>query len=266
MARLIVVVLVALYVAMAVGCSVFQRSLLYYPTHDRLDVMARAAATAGFERWTNRDGEVIGWKRITPGGNSGGELLITHGNGGAAFHRVDYARPLRDAARLDVYILEYPGFGARAGKPSQRSLFEAADEAFALLPKKSPVYLLGESLGTGVASYLAGTHSNEVAGVMLFAPYNTLDDVAQYHVRILPARWLMHDHFKSEEFLRTYRGPIAVIVGGNDTVIPAKFGRRLFDQYAGPKRFWEIPDAGHNTLQPRDATFWRELQVFLMRK
>ncbi len=224
--------------------------------------MERLAQSVGFERWKNAAGESIGWKRLAPARPAGGEMLITHGNGGAAFHRVDYAKPLRDAARLDVFILEYPGFGDRAGKPSQKSLFDAAEDAFQSMPHRAPVYLLGESLGTGVAAYLAGKHPAEVAGVLLFAPYNNLDAVAQYHVRILPARWLMHDHFRSEEFLQSYHGPLAIVVGGNDRVIPAKYGRRLFDNYQGPKRLWEIPEAGHNSLQPANAPFWHEVETF----
>lgn len=224
--------------------------------------MERAARSAGFERWKNSAGQAIGWRRLSPVQPAGGELLITHGNGGAAFHRMDFAKPLRDAMHLDVYILEYPGFGDREGRPSQKSLFDAADEAFEALPKRAPVYLLGESLGTGVTAHLAGTYPTNVAGAVLFAPYNNLGDVAQYHFRILPARWLLSDHFESETFLARYHGPVAIVVAGKDTVVPAKFGRRLYAGYRGPKRLWEFRDAEHNSLQPAPADFWKEVQTF----
>ncbi len=50
---------------------------------------------------------------------------------------------------------------------------------FTLLSTNQPIYLVGESLGTGVATYLAGTYSNKIAGVILISPFNRLTDVAQ---------------------------------------------------------------------------------------
>ena len=163
---------------------------------------------------------------------------------------------------MDVYILEYPGYGDRPGSPSPTALLESAEDAFRSLPKSVPVYLVAESLGTGVACHLAGTHPAEIAGVLLVAPYNTLVDVAQYHVRILPAHWLLRDRFPSQEYLRPYRGPVAILVAGKDRVVPEKFGRRLFDAYAGPKRLWTIPNADHESIRQQSTEFWQEVGAF----
>jgi pimeloyl-ACP methyl ester carboxylesterase len=104
--------------------------------------------------------------------------------------------------------------------------------------------------GTGVAAYLAGTHPDQVAGVVLFAPYNRLADAAQYHYPILPVHLLLVDRFPSEDYLRNYHGPVGVLVAGEDQVVPEKFGRRLYDGYAGPKRFgnfhWTTMDRSWN--------------------
>ena len=121
---------------------------------------------------------------------------------------------------------------------------------------------LGESLGTGVAAYLAGTYPGRVAGVVLFAPYNRLADVAQYHLRILPVDWLLVERFPSEDYLRQYHGPVGVFVGGKDNVVPEKFGRRLYEGYAGPKRIWEFPEANHWTVTERTPGDWKEIIDF----
>jgi pimeloyl-ACP methyl ester carboxylesterase len=175
---------------------------------------------------------------------------------------VDYARSLNQVEVCDVYILEYPGYGPRPGMPSQQSLFDAAAEAMALLEKKGSVYLVGESLGTGVAAYLAGTHSNSVAGVLLIAPYHNLGDVAQNHMPIFPARLMILDRFPSASYLQTFHGPVAVLLAGRDTVVPNKFGRKLFDAYSGPKKVWEIPLATHNDLPNVPVDWWKELIAF----
>ncbi|MEO6036079.1 MAG: alpha/beta hydrolase, partial [Verrucomicrobiota bacterium] len=260
--RRVMCILLALYVIACVGCAAFQRRMLYYPTIESPVALERLAADRGFERWKNSTGRNMGWKRMAANQPARGRVLVTHGNGGCSIDRVDFAKALSGFLAMDAFILEYPGFGDRPGVPSQRSLFESADDAFQDLPKIGPVYLLGESLGTGVAAHLAGMHSNEVSGVLLFAPYNSLVDVAQYHVRILPARWLMVDYFPSAEYLSHYRGPLAIVVGGKDRVVPEKFGRRLFDGYAGPKRLWKIPLGNHQSIDHQSAEFWNEVGAF----
>jgi pimeloyl-ACP methyl ester carboxylesterase len=48
------------------------------------------------------------------------------------------------------------------------------------------VYLVGESLGTGVAAYLVGHYPEKISGIALLAPYPCLADVAQAHMKLLP--------------------------------------------------------------------------------
>ncbi len=130
------------------------------------------------------------------------------------------------------------------------------------LPAHQPVYLVGESLGTAVASYMAGTYSNQIAGVILISPFNSLAGVAQFHYPILPIWLLLRDHFPSEKYLRRYHGKVGITVGGKDTIVPEKFSYRLHDGYAGPKKLWSFPDAGHCQIPDRPSTFWKEALDF----
>jgi len=220
------------------------------------------AQSARLERWTNSAGQFIGLKRPAPKQPAEGVVLITYGNGSTAVGCEHYVNDIQNVAAFDVFILEYPGYADRPGAPSQKSLFRAADEAFQLLATNKPVYLVGESLGTGVAAYLAGTHPDQVAGVVLFAPYNRLADAAQYHYPILPVHLLLVDRFPSEDYLRNYHGPVGVLVAGEDQVVPEKFGRRLYDGYAGPKRLWEFPLDDHGSVMERLPNVWKQIIAF----
>jgi pimeloyl-ACP methyl ester carboxylesterase len=262
--RLLATIICSCIAIFLVGCSMFSRKLLYFPTHIPLNEATLMAQRYHFEPWRNDTGYVIGWKQQSQTNTTLPRVLITHGNGGCAVFRVNYLDNLNLVQPCDVYILEYPGYGARPGSPTQTSFFNAADEAMGLLNKQSsgPIFIVGESLGTGVASYLAGKYPNKIAGILLFAPYHNLTDVAQHHIRILPAKWLLPDKFTSAEYLRNYHGPLAIVVGGRDTVVPARFGRRLFESYSGPKRLWEIPTAQHNDLPTEPVEWWRELVTF----
>ena len=250
------------YLLLLAGVFLAQRRLLYFPTRLPLDLCLAMAERAGFEPWRNDSGQVIGWKQLSKTNASRDRLLITHGNGGCALDRAVYARWLNQAVNCDVFILEYPGYGARPGSPNQQTLFQAADEAIALLEKDGPLYVIGESLGTGVAAYLAGTHPHSIAGLLLIAPYHNLSDVAQHHMSILPARWILKDKFPSAAYLRNYHGRVAVLLAGQDTVVPNQFGHQLYDAYAGPKKLWEVLSASHDTLAGQPPEWWKELFVF----
>jgi hypothetical protein len=62
-----------------------------------------------------------------------------------------------------------------------------------------------------------------------------------------------------------YRGPLAVLLAGQDEVVPAALGRRLHEGHgAGPKRLWVDERATHNTLDwSADAPRWSEIAAFL---
>ena len=250
------------YLVVCIGCASFQRHLIYFPPSCKPTEVEQSAASQNLTRWTSPTSEPIGWKRLSPVQPAQGQVLITHGNACCAFECGHYADAIQQTGAFDVFILEYPGYENRPGSPSERSLYAAADEALQLLPTNRPTYLVGESLGTGVATYLAGKHPTEIAGVVLLAPYNSLVSVGQAHMVILPVSLILRDRFPSEKHLRTYHGPVAMLVGGQDNVVPEKFGRRLYDSYNGPKRLWEFPEGDHGTVMLQPPAIWKQIIEF----
>jgi uncharacterized protein len=251
------------YVLLCLGCASFQRRLIYFPPSVRPAEVEQEAASQHLTRWTDAQGEPIGWKRMSSVQPTQGQVLITHGNAGCAFQCGHYADALQQVGAFDVYIVEYPGYENRPGSPSERALDSAADEALESLPTNRPTYLVGESLGTGVATYLAGKPPNQIAGVVLLAPYNSLVSVAQAHIVIFPVGLILADRFPSEKHLSTYHGPVVMLVAGRDTVVPERFGRRLYAAYSGPKRLWEFPEGNHGTVMLQPPEIWKQILEFL---
>ena len=239
-----------------------QRWFIYVPPVYTARHMDELAQSANLERWTNSAGEPIGMKRLSPRQPAQGSVLILYGNGSCTVNCAHYADDIQSVALLDVFILEYPGYGDRAGSPNQNSLSVAADMGLEMLPTNRPVYLVGESLGSGVAAHLAGEHPGRIAGVMLLSPFNRLTDVAQYHMPVFPVHLILMDRFPAEDDLRRYHGPVGVMVDGRDKVVPEKYGRSLYDGYAGPKRLWEFPDGNHIAIMETPMKFWREVLDF----
>jgi pimeloyl-ACP methyl ester carboxylesterase len=249
------------YAVTLVLFTLSQRYLIYVPTRVTLEFAEDAAVKVGFSPWRNGAGQLIGWK-LPASFKPTGSILIVHGNGGWAINRSYMTGAIHDAASLDVYILEYPGYGAREGSPSETSLLAAADEAFENLPKNLPAYVVSESLGTGVAAHLAQKYPSKVAGLALFVPYDKLASVAANHVPFLPAYFLLWDRFDPVDWLKNYHGPVKVIVAGADEIIPPKLGERLYDGYNGPKILQIIPGAHHSSTTAETSDWWKELLAF----
>ena len=260
--KLLLLGCIALYVLVCVLMAIFQRSFIYFPSVFSRQQVDEMAQRARLERWTNSSGQFIGMKRLSLGRPSNGVVMIAYGNGSTAISCDHYADDIQGVAAFDVFILEYPGYEDRPGRPGQSSLLSAADEAFLTLPKKSPVYLVGESLGSGVVSYLAGSYSNRIAGVLLISPFNSLVDAAQSHYPMLPILLLLKDRFPSEKYLRNYDGKVGITVDARDTVVPDKLGNRLFQGYVGPKKLWAFPDGGHCQITAPPSIFWKEVIDF----
>jgi len=249
------------YTVVLVLFTLLQRYLIYVPKRLSPELAEQTAVRVGFVRWNNKSGQLMGWK-LPASSAPVGSILILHGNSGWALNRAYIAMPIHAAAPLDIYILEYPGFGARGGSPSEASLLLAGEEAYKNLPENLPAYVVSESLGTGVAAHLAQKYPSRVAGLAMFVPYNKLASVAENHVPFIPAYFLLWDRYNPEAWLKNYHGPVKIIIAGADEIIPPILGRRLYNGYNGPKSLQVIPGARHIETGDEPPGWWREVLVF----
>lgn len=256
--------LATVYAGLVAWIALKQRSLIYLPTRASTAELSRLAGEHEFQAWTNAAGARIGWWRPSRLSPATGAVLIAHGNAGSAAEREYLADPLQEALPLDVFLLEYPGYGDRPGEPSEATLNEAAREGIRpLLARSGKLYLVGESLGTGVTAFLAGQFPEQVSGVCLLAPYNNLAAAASSHYPWLPVRWMLRDRFPADAHLRRYHGPLAILVAGSDSIIPPQLARTLYDGYTGgPKRQWEFPGQEHWDVISQPAPVWAEVGSF----
>lgn len=206
-------------------------------------------------------------------------LLVFHGNAGHSLDRRHFATGFQsvDARRSssndassgwEVYLMEYPGYGSRPGSPSEDSFMRAAREAIDRLLAEDPsrpVYLLGESLGSGVATQLAAEYPESVPAVFLVTPFTNLVDAGATLFPRVFVRAVLRERYDNESALTRYRGRVAFLLAGEDEVVTTELGRRLYEGYDGEKRLWIQEDAGHNTLDySPGAAWWQELSDFLL--
>ena len=221
------------YLVFIMASFAFQRKLLYFPTHHN--------DSHGLAEWRH-GGQLIGFAREVA--SPANVWLMTHGNGGQASDRV-YALS-SFSPRDSVFILEYPGYGRRAGTPSEKTFNSAAKEAYELLRNRfpdTPVCVVAESIGSGPAAALAA-NPHPPDKIVLIAPFDILSRVAAHHFPYLPVKLFLSDDWNNIEALKGYRGSLEIFGAREDTVIPITHSKRLADSVP-TSQFREI-EGGHN--------------------
>lgn len=229
----ILLLLGAGYILLIILCALFQRKLLYIPSHDKLN--------NGLNEWII-NGQLIGYVRPVTSPKT--VWLFMHGNAGQAADRI-YVLPSFPATDA-VFILEYPGYGARSGSPSQTSFNTAAQQAYELLKKQypqTPVCIAAESIGSGPASYL-GTLPDPPAKIALITPFSRLVDVASGHYPYLPVKLLLQDKWDNIAALQHYQGQLEVFGARSDRIIPVSQARAVVE--SKPSAILHLIEGDHN--------------------
>ena len=199
------------------------------------------------------NGGKIACKGWTPPNPKGLTILYTHGNA-EDFGRVEEFLQLWVEAGWSVFAYDYPGYGHSPGKPSEQGCYDAIDTVFEHLTKKlnippHKIVLWGRSLGTGPSCYLA--EKEKMGGLILESPFITAYRTVT-ETPVVP--W--------DRFRNLHRAPFIqvsslVIHGHEDEIVPFRHGKRVFNALSGPKKFLEIPHAGHNDLSQTGGEKYR---------
>jgi pimeloyl-ACP methyl ester carboxylesterase len=256
------IVLAAIAAGLLLLVFLAQRRLLYFPDRYPLEPAEQEGHRLGLEPWRDSRGRFIGWRSPHGAGRPLGRILVLHGNAGSALDR-GYLRDVLQAPGvppLDLYLLEYPGYGPREGSPSEPTIVAAATDAIDLLVSEgsSPLLLAGESLGSAAVS-VAAAKRPAVAGLILVTPLASVAAVARRHYPWAPS-FLIRDRFDTAAALARFHGPVAFLIAGADEVAFADLGLALHAGYAGPKRLWVQDGRGHNTVvYDRRDPMWRQM-------
>ena len=175
------------YIVITLLVFVFQRSLLYYPNNQTPTQDILNAKNLQLWPSSNQYRGLINKSKLT---DAKGTVVIFHGNAGAAHHRSFYIDAL-SKQNLRVILAEYPGYGGRNGKPSEKKLVSDGMETLEIAYQRygAPLYLWGESMGAGVVSSIVSATNIPIKGLVLFTPWDSLSEVAQTHYWYLPVQW-----------------------------------------------------------------------------
>jgi uncharacterized protein len=162
-----------------------------------------------------------------------------------------------------LLAINYRGYGASEGKPGEAELFRDALQVYDYAAKRAEagrVAVMGRSLGSGVAVYLAA--SRPLAGVILVSPYDSIVSVAQGVYPFLPVNLMLRHRFESLARAPGIQAPLLCLVASDDRVIPRPHSERLYAAWGGPKQWREIRPADHDSIAGA-PDYWQAVAAFL---
>jgi pimeloyl-ACP methyl ester carboxylesterase len=194
---------------------------------------------------------------VYTGGRPGAPLLLMFGGSGNLIVRHDGAA--RGLARFasQVAFYDYRAYGFSTGTARFADLEDDAVRIYDAVAGRSPrpVVVLGYSMGTAVAEYVATRRP--IGGLILCAPWN--DFVAADEYVDAKASYVLTPEAKARfdevAMVRRIRIPLLVLQGTRDDVIPPQQGPALERAAVSrDKRFAPIAGAKHDGLLENPQT------------
>jgi hypothetical protein len=251
---LIVGLVVVGYTGLLAFLFLFQERLIYFPT--RAWIATPGDIGLPYEEvWLETaDGvKLSGWLIPLRQGqakavnSARGVVLFLHGNGGNISHRLG-SLELFHRLGLSILIIDYRGYGQSEGSPGEQGTYLDAEAAWRYLVEEqqipaNQIIVFGESLGGGVAAWLAQTHAPR--GLILVSAFTSVPDMGAQVYPFLPVRLLARVHYNTLARLPEIHCPVLIVHSRDDEVVPYSHGQQLFAAANAPKEFLEIR-GGHN--------------------
>jgi fermentation-respiration switch protein FrsA (DUF1100 family) len=204
-----------------------------------------------------------GW--YVPHSTARGTLLFFHGNAGNVSHRRDSIEIFHRLG-LNVFILDYRGYGRSEGWPSEAGLYRDAETAWSHLTGSrgiapAEIIVFGRSLGGAVAAQLAARVQPGV--VILESSFNSARDVARALFPLLSRLVFLRYEFPVAAHLARVERPALILHSPDDEIMPYRLGERLFAAAREPKQLVTLQgdhNGGFLLSQPR---YEQALDAFL---
>ena len=240
------------YIGFGAVLFVSQRSMIYLP------VVENAAQDVVHERITVNGVSLKVWV-VNPGAEHA--LVYFGGNAEDVYHNADEFR--RFFPGVTAYLVNYRGYGGSEGRPSEAALFADAVALFDVFATRhAAIDVIGRSLGSGVATYLASQRA--VGRVALVTPFDDMAAVARRMYPVYPVEWLLKDRYRSIVYAAAVNAPVQLVIAEYDTLIPPVHALKLADAFrSGDVRKVMIPGAGHNGISAFPG-YWDALADFLV--
>jgi pimeloyl-ACP methyl ester carboxylesterase len=192
--------------------------------------------------FTNNGIELRGWI-VNPKQDKA--LLYYGGNAEGIEQNISFFQNI--LPNYSVYLIPYRGYGDSMGEPTENGLYSDALHIYdQLVTQHTKISLLGRSLGSGIATYVAARRNIEK--LILVTPYDSIENVAKGVYWMLPVSLLLKDKYNSLGQVAQIKTLPLILMAEYDQVIPRKHSENLISAFGKKQQSVIIKEAGHNDI------------------
>lgn len=156
----------------------------------------------------------------------------------------------REQFQVHVLAVEFPGYGLCPGKPSPDTIKENAQSAIDFIRNDlswqlKDVLVFGRSLGTGPALAMAG--SQKLGGLILVAPFLSIEDMIRERIGSFAASLVGSGDFRNKDVAQHVKCPTFIVHGQADSTIPCEHAKALYGMIATKKILVMPGEMDHNS-------------------
>ena len=232
--------IVMLYLLGGIGLYIFQRSFIYFPT--------KKTEHHELIRTYNIQNEEI--HVISLNQNKKNAIIYFGGRSEAVANNIhNFKKAFPNHA---VYLVNYRGYGGSSGEPTETNLFYDAQFIYKEISKTHEnISIIGRSLGTGVATYIA--ESREINKLVLVTPYDSILHMAQDKYPFYPISLILKDQYNSIQRVSNLKIPTLIFLAQEDKTIKSKYSNSLIQAFnPSVLTIKTIKDSGHKTIVEKE--------------
>jgi pimeloyl-ACP methyl ester carboxylesterase len=236
-----------------IGLAPLPDRLILFPTTARIGPAGATRKTVAFA-----GGELEIWRAASrlakKSGQTDAYVLRFYGNADRAEYWVAAEAEMWNNRAIEVWGVNYPGFGGSTGPARLAQLGPAGLTAFDALKQIAgdrPIILFGASLGATVALNIAA--QRPVAGIILQNPpplrQMILRQFGWWNLWLLagPLAQKIPADLDSVANAKAVHAPAIFLLADEDEVVAPRFQALAVNAYGGAKRVIQLPGAGHNS-------------------
>jgi hypothetical protein len=258
---------IAVVCVVALMFAALPDQLILFPTTNAIKTQGAARRMVAFENgaleiWTARS------RLAQQRGRPEAYVLRFYGNADRAERWVAAEAEMWNERAVEIWGMNYPGFGGSTGPARLKRIAPAALTAFDAMRREaadSPIVIFAASIGTTPALYIAT--QRPIAGLVLHNPPALRQIILYQHgwwnlwLLAGPVAAQIPRELDSVSNAETVHAPAIFLLAEKDEIVAPRFQQLVVNAYAGKKRIIYLRDAHHN--DPIEGTALTELYAGL---